>query len=354
MIARKTLSILLCLFIILTVACHGPDASKGNGPSYTLSGKIDGLEEGLVFIRHRQMPERGIDTAVIHDGVFEFTGRADTPEFCNLGFLNNGQMDFRLGFFLQNGELKLTGRVDSLDDAAIKITGSPTEDEFSDLSRKLKDSAGPAVDTTGLIRKKLIKEFAARHPSSFVSAFVIRQEYGYNPDFKELDSIYKGLDVVVRGSYYGRQIKEVLEKARIIDLDQPAPEFTQHDPSGKTIALSSFKGKYLLVDFWASWCGPCRRENPTVVKAYRKWHRKGFEILGVSLDDNKAKWMEAIKKDSLIWPQVTDLKGWQNGAATLYGVRGIPINFLLDKKGKIIAKNLRGSALEEKLATLSL
>ncbi|MEO7313389.1 MAG: TlpA disulfide reductase family protein, partial [Chitinophagaceae bacterium] len=128
-----------------------------------------------------------------------------------------------------------------------------------------------------------------------------------------------------------------------------ALNFTQNDTNGKPISLSSFKGKYLLIDFWASWCAPCRAENPNVVKAYNAYKTKGFEILGISLDDNKADWLAAIKKDNLTWIQVSDLKGWQNRVAEQYGVQSIPTNFLLDKDGNIIATNLRGESLENKL-----
>jgi peroxiredoxin len=133
-----------------------------------------------------------------------------------------------------------------------------------------------------------------------------------------------------------------------------APEFTQNDPDGNPVKLSSFRGKYLLVDFWASWCGPCRAENPNVVKAYTKYHDKGFEILGVSLDDEKGRtnWLNAIKKDGLTWKQVSDLKAWNNEAAQLYAIKAIPQNVLLDPSGKIIAKNLRAEALDKKLAEL--
>jgi thiol-disulfide isomerase/thioredoxin len=122
-----------------------------------------------------------------------------------------------------------------------------------------------------------------------------------------------------------------------------------NNTKGNAISLSSFKGKYVLVDFWASWCGPCRAENPNVVKAYRKFHSKGLDILGVSLDDEKEKWADAIKKDNLNWAQVSDLKGWQNAAAVLYGVQGIPMNFLIDRQGKIAGKGLRGEDLEKTL-----
>ena len=131
-----------------------------------------------------------------------------------------------------------------------------------------------------------------------------------------------------------------------------APDFTMNTPEGVPMKLSDHKGKVLLVDFWASWCGPCRRENPNVVAAYKKYHDKGFDVLGVSLDRTKDRWLQAIEKDGLIWHHVSDLKGWKNEAAALYGVRSIPATVLLDKEGKIIARNLRGPQLDAKLAEI--
>ncbi|MFT5800938.1 MAG: peroxiredoxin, partial [Nonlabens sp.] len=131
-----------------------------------------------------------------------------------------------------------------------------------------------------------------------------------------------------------------------------APDFSQKTPEGKLMSLSDLRGKVVLVDFWASWCGPCRRENPNVIKVYEKYKDKGFDVLGVSLDRSKAPWMKAIKKDKLPWNQISDLKGWQNEVAQLYSVRTIPQTILLDRKGRILAKNLRGADLEAKLAEI--
>ena len=182
---------------------------------------------------------------------------------------------------------------------------------------------------------------------------LFRSDYfSYNPNADTLQKIYSGLAPEIQASYLGKQLKSILDAALLTGVGRPAPEFTQTDTKGKPVALSSYKGQYVLIDFWASWCGPCRAENPNVLKYYREFRKKGFTVLGVSLDENKDKWLTAIRQDGLPWTQVSDLKGWNNEAALQYGVEGIPMNYLLDKNGTIVAKGLRGPELEKQLKEL--
>ena len=372
--SMKPLSFLILLAI---AACHAP-ASKNIDykHAYILTGTIEGLPEGVAFLQHRERNGL-IDKAVIEDGVFTFTGVADSPEYCSLGFLVNGNMDFRLGFFLQNGKIELSGRRDSLQEEAVRITGSPAEDEYRSVSNRLAAINGPgatlsdrmslAINTNDkaledsvqqaainirLQQKEYVRSYARQHPSSYVAAYELHNFYSSNADAKELDSVYGGLADAIKTSWYGQRLKGTLEKAQLTDIGKAAPGFSLPDADGRDIALSSFKGKFVLVDFWASWCGPCRRENPNYLKAWQRFHPKGFDILGVSLDNSRDKWLDAVKKDQLPWTQLADLNGWQNQAATLYGIRGIPMNYLLDQEGKIIAKGLRGEELERQLTTL--
>jgi peroxiredoxin len=148
---------------------------------------------------------------------------------------------------------------------------------------------------------------------------------------------------------YAKSFVASVEDMKLLAIGQVAPEISLPNPEGEIIPLSSLRGKYVLVDFWAKWCGPCRKENPNVVAAYNKFKDKGFTVYGVSLDRNKADWLQAIQQDGLTWTHVSDLKFWNSEAAKTYNITAIPFSLLLDPEGKIIGKNLRGAGLHEKL-----
>ena len=175
--------------------------------------------------------------------------------------------------------------------------------------------------------------------------------FAYGADYVDIAPLFNGLSPAIKASESGKQFAERLPKIKAVALGAIAPEFAEADTAGKMVSLSSFRGKYVLIDFWASWCGPCRQENPNVVKAFNHYKGQKFTIVGVSLDrpGAKDKWLKAIHKDGLAWTQLSDLKFWDSKAAGLYAVRGIPQNFLLDPDGKIVGKNLRGEDLENKL-----
>jgi peroxiredoxin len=370
---RYFLISILCY--VAMISCQQPGSNKvyavAKDSVYTITGKIDGIDSGWVYLLHRQSAAEAPDSAQVTNGYFNFRGKATVPEFCLLGITNNGNKEYRLGFFLENGQLHISGKKDSVSNAL--ITGSAVQDEYKSFiaSRKPLDEEGDKLETLyesskndkrltdslqkifeiyGQKEKDFVRDYAKQHPSSYVAASQVYQNFSYNPEAKQLESIYASFDPVIKDSYFGKKIKDVLDIAKKTAIGNHAPDFNLNDADGKPVALSSFRGKYVLVDFWASWCGPCRQENPAVVKAYQQYHHKGFDILGVSLDDEKEAWVKAIKKDNLNWSHVSDLKGWKNSAAELYGVQAIPMNFLLDKEGNIVGKGLRGDKLEEKLA----
>lgn len=201
------------------------------------------------------------------------------------------------------------------------------------------------------VQAERLTDFIRANPASFSAVFLLNS-YGRTMELPKVESLYAILSPKYKETLSGKAIANGIEARKITAIGKTAPDFTQPDTSGNLVKLSSLRGKYVLIDFWASWCGPCRAENPNLVKTFNHYKDKGFTVLGVSLDQpgKKEAWLKAIYKDNLTWTQVSDLKFWENEVAVKYGVKAIPTNLLLDKEGKIIAKDLRGAELDKKLA----
>ena len=356
-------------------------AQKGN---YTVKGIIGKLNSpAKAYLTYRKGSETIKDSSTLKNGAFVFKGSVESPMQASLvlnpdGSGTRGKSVRFLSFYLEPGTIKVTAP-DSLPNAKIngpkintdnekmKAALKPTDEKMKAFMAEYyalpKEKQSDEQVRAGLDKRynvindeiKAVRlNFIKTNPGSLISLEAIKRVGGSIPDYSEVAPLFDSLSDEVKNSATGKEYASTLEKMKATAIGAMAPEFTQNNPDGKPVKLSDFRGKYLLIDFWASWCGPCRAENPNVVKAYAKYHPKGFEILGVSLDNDKGRenWLKAIEKDQLTWPQVSDLKYWENEVARQYGVRAIPQNFLLDKNGKIIAKNLRGKALEEKLAEI--
>jgi peroxiredoxin len=192
----------------------------------------------------------------------------------------------------------------------------------------------------------------AAHPASPVAAYFVVKDFAYKLDLEGMKAVRAKLDASLAGSEYVNQIESMISRMEKVQVGSVAPDFTLPDVDGNPVSLSSFRGKYVLVDFWAAWCPDCRKENPNIVAAWEKYKDKNFAVLGVSLDRKRDQWLAAIEKDNLTWTQVSDLKYWDSEAAVLYCIRWIPMSFLIDPEGKIVAIGLEGEELHNKLEEL--
>lgn len=365
----KKMMLGVALGLFLFAACN-----SSGGDSYTLKGDISNLKDSVLFLAQQgngMMPQ--MDTIHVINGKFTFKGKTAKPVFAQII-----TADQRSGFplFLEPGTIHISGNADSISVGKISVTGTPDNDDLHQLmglqqpfihammglqsafmqAKMSNDSNAIAriqssADSIQNAATVKIQGFIKDHSKSLVSAFAL-QNMMEDLDDSTLNQLYSGLDTAVQHSVFGEPIGTKLASEKKTAVGQMAPDFTMNDTTGNPVSLSSFRGKYVLVDFWASWCGPCRAENPNVVKAYNEYKGKNFTILGVSLDKSKDAWEKAIKDDHLNWNQVSDLQYWDNAVAKLYGIQAIPANFLIGPDGKIVAKNLRGDALENELARL--
>ncbi len=359
-------NIVLIVFVFGFFACT-------QTPSYKVDVKIASAE-GKAYLSQRVKGEWvKLDSANLVNGECQFKGKVKFPEVYYLGLSSKRE---KLPFFIENSVISISGRIDSLTSA--KVTGSSVQDEYQAVQDKLdqldkqgmvlfnqsketgKSGNKAKADSLMVLAENIFneidvqqKDFIKTHPASYVSPYLLSRVY-YDMEAEVLDGILSAFDPKLDSVATVVTLRERVNKLKLVAVGQTAPDFTMNDADGNPVKLSDVysKNEYTLVDFWASWCGPCRRENPNVVATFNAFKTKGFGVFGVSLDTDKAKWMKAIADDQLAWQHVSDLKGWKNEAAALYSVNSIPANLLIDKTGKIVGRNLREAKLGETIAGL--
>lgn len=347
---------------------------------FTLTGTVKGLENGKTVILERQDEVLGmvpVDTVKIENEKFTFKGKTPEP---SIHFIQVQDIQGKVAFILENGKINFTIYKDSI--AKSKVGGTKNNEDLQSfnasamkIQKKMQDfqaanmvkmqAAQTSNDT--LTINNLMEEFGKlqsemmtitsnypeKNPKSFLSVLFLDNMFNQpEVDIEKIKTVYNTLDASLKATKPGKTVKTKIDNFKSLTVGSIAPAFSGPNPDGKQVSLKESLGKITIIDFWASWCGPCRKENPSVVALYNEFHPKGLNIIGVSLDKDAAKWKEAIAKDNLTWNHVSNLQYWNDPIAQLYNIKSIPATFIVDANGKIIARDLRGAELRAKVAEI--
>jgi peroxiredoxin len=346
--------------LLILVAC------KQEKDVFIIQGQLDGLSDEFIYLIHpASEDDQKLDTLQVKNGKFRIKSKITAPD---MYFLSSESMEQPIAVFLEPGNFKISGSLS--DFSSVKVEGGALQDAYTRYNRHLKPYYEAYVDFASKAEssdvsdkeafenevRKLAKKyyeaalsFLESEPVSIVTAYVISSELLYDPQIERLDKLVAQFDELVAQSRYAMIINANLASARKVMPGSKAPLFSMNDMEGNPISLEAYRGKFVLVDFWASWCKPCRMENPRMLSIFNRYKGPKFDMLGVSIDRSKDQWKEAVIADQLNWTQVIDEA---EVATNAYGVVGIPANVLVGPDGEVIAKNIFGKELEAKLAEL--
>ncbi len=343
------IAILVVVKLYFTTAAQSPEKK-----SFQISVTVENLKgPGKIILTVRDINQWVEYTAESGNGKFMVSGSVREPSFAYLTMKYGNEFDKAprmkniTQLFVDNDVIKIQTK-DSLNVAV--INGGAIQKELEQLTASLDEKASVQK------RQEVIGAFIEQHPTSFVSIYGIQNfsmDHTFSVDADHVEPLFQKLSPEIKNTLSGKELGKDIRTARETAIGSIAPEFIQKDTVDRNVSLSSFRGRYVLIDFWASWCKPCRQENPMLVKTFKEYEGKNFTIVSVSLDNSKVNWIKAIHKDQLTWTHTSDLKFWKNEVALLYGVKTVPQNYLLDPTGKIIGKNIPsaelGKLLEQKI-----
>jgi peroxiredoxin len=368
------------IFLICSVAVVLISFTNPLKFNYTVSGIAKGVAEGTMVYLEKQDDVKGavqVDSAKVSKGLFSMKGSAFEPA---VNFIQVKGIEGKIAFILDQGTITLTIYKDSIGKS--QIGGTPDNDALQNFNvysqkvqKKMQDFQATnkvkmqtaQTDKDNATIEQLMGEFSVlqnellqyttsypeKNPTSFLSVLLLDNMFNQpEVNIQKIKTVYASLTPILQKTKPGVAIKTKIDNYKDISIGNAAPDFSGPTPDGKTLSLKQALGKVTIIDFWASWCGPCRKENPSVVALYNEFHAKGLNIIGVSLDKDAAKWKEAIAKDKLTWSHVSNLQFWTDPIAVLYNIKSIPATYILDEKGVIIASNLRGEELRAKIASL--